>query len=31
MLEGILAGEKKTDEALTKMAEDFVNECAAVE
>lgn len=31
MLETILAGEKKTDEALTRMAEDFVNECAAVE
>ncbi len=31
MLETILAGEKKTDEALTKLAEEFVNECAAVE
>lgn len=31
MLENILAGEKKTDEALTRMAEEFVNECAAVE
>lgn len=31
MLDTILAGEKKTDEALTRMAERFVNECAAVE
>lgn len=31
MLETILAGEKKTDLALTKLAEEFVNECAAVE
>ena len=31
MLETILAGEKKTDEALTRLAEEFVNECAAVE
>ncbi len=30
-LEKILAGEKKTDIALTKLAEAFVNECAAVE
>lgn len=27
----ILAGEKKTDEALTRIAEEVVNECAAVE
>lgn len=27
----ILAEEKKTDVALTKLAEDFINECAAVE
>lgn len=31
MLETILAGEKKTDELLTRIAEEFVNECAAVE
>ena len=31
MLETILAGEKKTDEMLTRIAEEFVNECAAVE
>ena len=31
MLEKILAGEKKTDVALTKLAEQYVNECAAVE
>lgn len=31
MLESILAGEKKADIALTKLAEAFVNECAAVE
>lgn len=31
MLEKILTGEKKTDIALTKLAETFVNECAAVE
>lgn len=31
LLEKTLAGEKKTDEALTRLAEEFVNECAAVE
>ncbi|MCM1150442.1 MAG: ferritin-like domain-containing protein [Alistipes sp.] len=31
MLETILAGEKKTDEMLSRLAEEFVNECAAVE
>jgi len=31
LLASILADEKKTDEALTRLAEDFVNECAAVE
>jgi len=31
MLEKTLADEKKTDEALTRLAEEFVNECAAVE
>ena len=31
MLSSILAGEKKTDEMLTRIAEEFVNECAAVE
>lgn len=31
LLDTILAGEKKTDIALTKLAEEFVNECAAVE
>lgn len=30
-LEKMLADEKKADEALTKLAEEFVNECAAVE
>lgn len=31
LLDKILTGEKKTDVALTKLAEAFVNECAAVE
>lgn len=31
LLDKILTGEKKTDVALTKLAEEFVNECAAVE
>ena len=31
MLSKILEGEKKTDAALTCLAEDFINECAAVE
>jgi len=31
MIETILNGEKKTDEMLTCIAEEFVNECAAVE
>ena len=31
ILDKILAGEKKTDVALTKLAEEYVNECAAVE
>lgn len=31
MLEKTLAGEKKTDELLTRLAEEFINECAAVE
>jgi len=31
LLEKLLAGEKKTNDALTEMAEDFVNESAAVE
>lgn len=31
LLTKILADEKKTDEALTRLAEEFINECAAVE
>ena len=31
LLSKILVGEKKTDGSLTKLAEDFINECAAVE
>ena len=31
MLDAILTDEKKTDQALTRVAEEFVNECAAVE
>ncbi len=31
MLDAILSDEKKTDQALTRVAEEFVNECAAVE
>ena len=31
ILDKILTGEKKTDVALTKLAESYVNECAAVE
>ena len=31
MLAKILEGEKKTDATLTCLAEDFINECAAVE
>lgn len=31
LLEKTLAEEKKTDEALTRLAEEFVNECAAIE